>query len=233
MIYQHRLVISRGGRLSKRHEVFQGDSMKVIESHGSVLVGAWEVWIGAEAGSSVYQIRQFDSLAAWEQHQQRLRDDAAHDERRVSQLYTLFDFCDTSILRLNPRSPALPQQWPSFDAVQGQPRGVFEQRTIWLRPDGTDRHHETYFDQIQPALEREGSRVVAFFDTVIGPGTTNGRSHRSIELRHFTDMGAWQRWREAQESDPALWELTRQVWPSLIDRMDSLLLKPLDYSRIR
>lgn len=39
MIYQHRLVISRGGRLSKRHEVFQGDSMKVIESHGSVLVG--------------------------------------------------------------------------------------------------------------------------------------------------------------------------------------------------
>ena len=79
MIYQHRLVISRGGRLSKRHEVFQGDSMKVIESHGSVLVGAWEVWIGAEAGSSVYQIRQFDSLADWEQHQQRMRDDAAHD----------------------------------------------------------------------------------------------------------------------------------------------------------
>ena len=136
MIYQHRLVISRGGRLSKRHEVFQGDSMKVIESHGSVLVGAWEVWIGAEAGSSVYQIRQFDSLADWEQHQQRMRDDAAHDDRRVSELYTLFDFCDTSILRLNPRSPALPRQWPSFDAVQGQPRGVFEQRTIWLRPNG-------------------------------------------------------------------------------------------------
>ena len=110
---------------------------------------------------------------------------------------------------------------------------MFEQRTIWLRPNGTDRHHQTYFDQIQPALEREGSRVVAFFDTVIGPGTTNGRSHRSIELRHFTDMGAWQRWREAQESDPALRALTRQVWPSLIDRMDSILLKPLDYSRIR
>ena len=135
MIYQHRLVISRGGRLSKRHEVFQGDSMKVIESHGSVLVGAWEVWIGAEAGSSVYQIRQFDSLADWEQHQQRMRDDAAHDDRRVSELYTLFDYCDTSILRLNPRSPALPRQWPSFDAVQGQPRGVFGQ-LICKPPNG-------------------------------------------------------------------------------------------------
>ena len=46
MIYQHRLVIARGGRLEQRHVHFQKDAMQALDDHGSKLVGAWEIWIG-------------------------------------------------------------------------------------------------------------------------------------------------------------------------------------------
>lgn len=233
MIYQHRFVISRGGRMDQRHETFQGDSMKVIEAHGSILVGSWEVWVGPDAGSAVYQLRQFESLAAWEQHQDRIRADAAHDTRRLSELYSLVDYVDTSIVRLSAASPALPVSWPSYDDIRGTPRGVIEHRTIWMRPDMADTHHETYFRDIAPALDYEGAQLIGLFDTLIGPGTTNGRSHCSIELRRFPDLASWQRWRERQDTDPALRKLNRQVWPALVDRIDSRLMTPLDFSRIR
>jgi len=35
MIYQHRLVIARGGRLVKRHAAFQKEALGALEEHGS------------------------------------------------------------------------------------------------------------------------------------------------------------------------------------------------------
>lgn len=233
MIYQHRLVIARGGRLVKRHAAFQKEALGALEEHGSVLIGAWEVWIGPEAGCSVYQIRQFESLAAWEQHRERVHRDASLNDRYRSNLSPINDFVETAIVKRVEESPQLPTVWGTVDSVRGMPRGFFEQRTLYFRPGTSAAHHRLYFEQLVPALERDGARLQAFFDTVIGPGTTNMGSHRSIELRRFPDMASWQRWREAQESDKELATLVKEVWLSKVERVESVLLYPLDYSRMR
>jgi hypothetical protein len=61
----------------------------------------------------------------------------------------------------------------------------------------------------------------------------NAGSHRSIELRRFPDLATWQRWREVQDTDAALRSLLRERWAPLVDRVESLLLRPLAYSRMR
>jgi hypothetical protein len=233
MIYQHRLVIARGGRLVKRHAVFQRDALSALEAHSSVLIGAWEVWIGPDAGCAVYQVRQFDSLAAWEIHQEELRRNRTFTGQRDANLLPAIDFVTTSIVRLSERSPALPKRWPGVAEVSATPRGFYEQRTLYFRPDATDAHHRIYFAELVPALECEGAKLIALFDTVIGPGTTNAGSHRSIELRRFPDLASWQRWREVQESDPDLARLTKETWLDKVERVESVLLRPLDYSRLR
>ena len=232
MIYQHRLIVARSGRLEKRNEVFEREMLSALDGHGSVLVGAWEVLLGPEAGSGVYQLRQFDSLAAWELHQERVRQDR-QQKCRQDQLYPSLDAVDTAIVRLAERSPALPAGWPALEALREAPRGIFEQRFLHFRPDSVREHHALYFDEVLPALEREGVTLTGFFDTVIGPGSMNAGSHRSVELRRFADLATWQRWREAQDTDPALRRLVRERWAPLVERVDSLLLRPLVYSRIR
>lgn len=233
MIYQHRLVIARGGRLIQRHAAFQKEALGALEDHGSVLIGAWEVWIGPEAGCGVYQIRQFESLAAWEQHRERVHRDAALNERYRSNLSPINDFVETSIVKRVEEAPPIPTTWGTVDAVRGTSRGFYEQRTLYFRPGSAAAHHRVYFDQLVPALERDGAQLIGFFDTVIGPGTTNTGSHRSIELRRFPDMASWQRWRQAQESDQALASLVKETWLSKVERVESVLLYPLDYSRMR
>lgn len=233
MIYQHRLVIARGGRLVKRHVAFQREALAALDAHGSVLIGAWEIWIGAEAGCGVYQIRQFESLADWERHHERVHRDAQLNERYRSNLSPYNDFVDTAIVRCADGAPPLAEAWPPVDSVRGRPRGFFEQRILYFRPGTATAHHQLYFGQVAPALEREGATLVGFFDTVIGPGTTNTGSHRSIELRRFPDLASWQRWRAAQETDPELARLVKEDWSSKVERVESVLLYPLDYSRLR
>jgi len=140
---------------------------------------------------------------------------------------------ETAIVKRVEESPQLPTVWGTVDSVRGMPRGFFEQRTLYFRPGTSAAHHRVYFEQLVPALERDGARLQTFFDTVIGPGTTNTGSHRSIELRRFPDMASWQRWREAQESDRELATLVKEVWLSKVERVESVLLYPLDYSRMR
>ena len=233
MIYQHRLVIARAGRLVERNTVFERETLSALEASSSVLIGAWEIWIGGEAGCGVFQLRQFESLAAWETHQEALRRNRAFTGQRNAHLFPALDFVTTSIVRLADRSPVLPETWPTVEEAKGTARGIYEQRTLYFRPDSAEAHHELYFSAVAPALEREGGKLIAFFDTLIGPGTTNAGSHRSIELRRFPDLASWQRWRETQESEPSLAQLTKQKWLAKVDRVESALLWPLDYSRMR
>lgn len=232
MIYQHRLIVARSGRLEKRNEIFQREMLSALDEHGSVLIGAWEVLLGPESGAGVYQLRQFDSLNAWEQHQDRVRQDR-QQRGRQDNLYPAIDAVDTAIVRLAERAPALPATWPSVAALADTPGGFFEQRFLHFRPAATRDHHALYFDSLMPALEREGAQLAGFFDTVIGPGSMNAGSHRSVELRRFPDMAAWQRWRQAQDTDPVLRALLRERWAPLVERIDSVLLRPLVYSRMR
>lgn len=233
MIYQHRLVIARGGRLEKRHTAFQEEVLAALDDYGSVLIGAWEVWIGPEAGCAVWQLRQFDSLAAWEQHQERVRQDRELSDRRQTNLYPYNDFVDTSIIRLATGSPVLSESWPPIEDVRGTERGFIEQRIDYLQPGTSRSHNEFYFERVAPALARYDAELIGLFDTVIGQGTTNAGSHRCVELRHFPDMTSWQNWRSVQDTDPELRELVKTEWMSKIERVDTSLLRPLDYSRIR
>ena len=233
MIYQHRLVTALSGRLEDRHEQFQRVAMAALDDHGSKLVGAWEIWIGGGAGAAIWQLREHESLATWEQHRMKAMADAALRSGQDATLYPTLDFVDTSILRLTDFSPAFPSDWPAFDAVRGTDRSFIEQRIIYMRPDKAAAHHAVYREEVMPALERDGATLIAFFDTVIGPGTTNTGSHRSIELRRFPDLSAWQRWREAQDRETGLSQLVKRVWLGAVTRVDSTLLRPMDYSRIR
>jgi hypothetical protein len=233
MIYQHRLVVARGGKLEKRHEQFQRVSLNALDEHGSQLVGAWEIWVGPDAGCALWQLREHESLATWEQHRERAMADSGLTAGQTAQLYPNLDFCDTSILKLVGGSPSFPDAWPAFNDVRGQPRGFIEQRILYFTPNQSAPHHAFYFDQLCPALEREGASLIGLFDTVIGPGTTNVGSHRSVEIRRFPDMASWQRWREIQDEDTALSTLIKSEWLSKFERIDSTLMRPMDYSLIR
>ena len=174
-----------------------------------------------------------ESLAAWEQHRERVHRDAALNDRYRSNLSVINDFVETAIVKCVEGSPQLPTVWGTVDSVRGLPRGFYEQRTLYFRPGTSAAHHRVYFERLVPALERDGAMLQAFFDTVIGPRTTNTGSHRSIELRRFPDVASWQRWREAQESDEELSTLVKEAWLSKVERVESVLLYPLDYSRMR
>jgi hypothetical protein len=232
MIYQHRLVVALPGKLPERNAVFENEVLNALDEHGSTLIGAWEVWLGREAGRAVYQIRQFASMTAWAEHQDRVRGDSSLRERQAG-LYPQLDYVETAIVRPAAGSPLLPERWPAVREVKGRPRGFFEQRVLYFRPDTAAEHHRFYFESVAPALERGGARLIGLFDTVIGPGTTNAGSHRSLELRRFDSLADWQRWRETQESDPALARLTKEEWLSRVERVETTLLYPLDYSRMR
>ncbi len=233
VIYQHRLIIARGGKLEERHKQFQRVALASLDGNDSQLVGAWEVWIGADAGSAIWQVREHESLASWEAHREKAIRDAGLREGQANHLYPTLDFVDTAILRLADSSPRLPAAWPAIAAVRGEPRHYIEQRVIYLRPGRAEAHHQLYFEKVNPALTREGGSLIAFFDTVIGPGTTNTGSHRSVEIRRFPDMQSWQRWRECQDRDSALSQLLKRAWLENVERVDSALLRPMDYSRIR
>jgi len=233
MIYQHRLVIARGGKLEQRHLHFQKDAMQALDDHGSKLVGAWEIWIGPDAGCAVWQLREHESLATWEQHRERAMADTALRQGQDKGLYPTLDFVDTAILKLTEFSPGFPGQWPDIDAVRDQPRGIIEQRILSFKPGTVAAHHTFYRDRIMASLERNGATLLGFFDTVIGPGTTNMGSHRSVELRWFPDMTHWQNWREAQDLNAELAQLVKGDWLATIERVDSTVLRPMDYSRIR
>ena len=233
MIYQHRIVIARAGKLEKRHEQFQAKALEALDAAGSVLIGAWEVYLGQETGSAVWQLRQFESLTAWTELQDRVAADQALSEARQRSLFPHLDEVNISILRLADISPALPTEWPDIDEIRGQPRGYIQQRILRFGVGAAAEHHAFYKQAVLPALERDGARLIGLFDTMIGEGTTNGRSMRSVELRHFSSLEQWQTWREAQDNEPSLNQLIKSQWMPRVQHMDSALLRPLDYSRIR
>ena len=207
--------------------------MQALDDHGSKLVGAWEIWIGVDASCAIWQLREHESLASWEQHRERAMADTALRRSQDGGLYPTLDFVDTAILRLAEFSPGFPGEWPDFDAVRGKPRGFIEQRILSFKPGTATAHHALYAEKVMPALEREGGSLLGFFDTVIGPGTTNTGSHRSVELRRFPNLAHWQNWRDVQDRDGDLAKLIKSDWLATIERVESTLLRPMDYSRIR
>lgn len=228
MIYQHRLVVSAPGRLDQRNSSFQGGVRATLDAHGSRLVGAWEALSGPHIGASVWQLRQFDDLNTWQAHQDRVGEDRDYAQNRDA-LMAHVEFCDTAILREHRPLARLPLAWPESPAA-ARSGALYEQRVLWLRPATAREHQAFYAGEVAPALDSDDAKLVAYFDTVIGPGTTNAHSHRSIELRRFADAQAWQRWHDTLLDDPVRRRLVRELWPARLARMESVLLRPTAYS---
>lgn len=235
-VYQFRIVICREGRLEKRHVAFQAEGLGRLEGRGSKLIGAWEVIIGQDAGCAIYQLRQFESMAVWETYQLGIQEaQARHRERskKIQQkIYPYLDEVHTYIIRSADDMTEIPKTWPAIDTVRGQDRGYIEMRILDFRPGTVDEHHAFYRKQMIPALAREGAQLIGFFDTWIGPGSVND-SLRSFELRRFPDLASWQRWHELRDTNPELRQLVKTTWLSRVRRVESMLLRPMDYSLIR
>jgi hypothetical protein len=174
MIYQHRLIVARSGRLEKRNEIFQREMLAALDEHGSLLIGAWEVLIGPETGSGVYQLRQFESLSAWERHQENVRRDRQTSGRQ-GKLYPSLDAVDTAIVRSAERAAPLPVQWPGAESLQAMPRGIFE-------PGGIDQR------EVQIAKPAKAFAAVAG-DARLIVDQREPPSDQPVEQRRFADIG--------------------------------------------
>ena len=65
MIYQHRSITCRRGKLQKRTELFKATALKNFEDAGSPLIGSFETITGDDAYGICWQYRQFDSIDQW------------------------------------------------------------------------------------------------------------------------------------------------------------------------
>ena len=157
-------------------------------------------------------------------------DDDALRSRQGDRLHPTLDFVDNPILHLAEFSPRFPASWPDFDTVCGCDRSFIEQRIFDIRPDQPAAHQALYPDRIMPMLDRESASLIAFFETVFGPATTNASSHRSVELRRFPDLESWQRWRYIQNTDTQVSKLLKREWLNSVGCIDSAILYPMDYS---
>ncbi len=84
-----------------------------------------------------------------------------------------------------------------------------------------------------PALETAGGMLLAFFDTVIGPGTTNTGSHPHVESGVSRTLPSGNAGAASRTEDSALSNLLKREWLKAVTRVDNALLFPMDYSRIR
>ena len=62
MIYQHRSITCRRGKLQKRTELFKETALKNFEGAGSPLIGSFETITGDDAYGICWQYRQFDII---------------------------------------------------------------------------------------------------------------------------------------------------------------------------
>ena len=65
MIYQHRSMTCRHGKLQSRTELFAKTRLDNFESLGSPLIGSFEKTTGQDAFSIAWQYRNFESVEAW------------------------------------------------------------------------------------------------------------------------------------------------------------------------
>jgi hypothetical protein len=92
-------------------------------------------------------------MARWAELQDKVREDAVLSEARQTQLYPYLDEVNTTILARAEGSPEIPTEWPSIDAMRGQPRGYIVQRILRHKVD-TSTAWLPQVEQIQSALLR-------------------------------------------------------------------------------
>ena len=96
MIYQHRSMTCRRGKLHNRTELFAKTRLDKFESFGSPLIGSFETITGQDAFSIAWQYRQFEGFEDWASQQREISDNKQKDAtRKPSTLSPYIDEVDT------------------------------------------------------------------------------------------------------------------------------------------
>ena len=84
-----------------------------------------------------------------------------------------------------------------------------------------------------PALAREGAELIGLSNTLVGVSTANRKSDAKRRTASVSQSCELAKMREAQDNDPTLSKLVKQEWMPHLMELHSVMMPPLDYSRIR
>ena len=115
MIYQHRSMTCRRGKLHSRTELFAKTRLDNFESFGSPLIGSFETITGQDAFSIAWQYRQFESFEDWASQQREIAENKQKNAtRKPSTLSPYIDEVDTFLLQLNEKCSPIQKDWENF-----------------------------------------------------------------------------------------------------------------------
>ena len=119
MIYQHRSITCRRGKLQKRTELFKATALKNFEDAGSPLIGSFETITGDDAYGICWQYRQFDSIDQWIKQEQHVsgKPICIATQKPVTELTKQIDEVDTYLISLNQRCQPIDKTWPALDEL--------------------------------------------------------------------------------------------------------------------
>jgi len=234
MIYQHRAMICRRGKLQKRTELFEKTRLENFESAGPPLIGSFETITGQDAFSICWQYRQFKNIEEWAAQQEFVSTNKPNPPTgKTSNISEYVDEVDTYLIQLNSKCPPIRTDWEKFSSINKDIKGVFIQNIYRFQLSELEEAISGYFDIIYPRYDYHGVDHIGLFGTIIGSGSVNRRSLRQVELIRFEDLSVWEDWRNALKVDPVYKKSSKELWFSKVASLDSVIMEPTDFSRIR
>ena len=235
MIYQHRSITCRRGKLQKRTELFKATALKNFEDAGSPLIGSFETITGDDAFGICWQYRQFDSIDQWIKQEQHVsgKPIGIATQKPVTELTKQIDEVDTYLISLNQRCQPINKTWPAFDKLNVASNVIFIQNIYWFQPSELETAIDAYFELILPTYRVAGVELIGLFGTILGSGSMNGRALRQVELIRFDDLNVWNTYRNILKNDARFQRESRERWLSKIDKVSSVIMEPTDFSRLR
>ena len=235
MIYQHRSITCRRGKLQKRTELFKQTALRDFESAGSPLIGSFETITGEDANGICWQYRQFDSIDQWIKQEQHVtgKPIGISTQKPVTELTKQIDEVDTFLISLNERCQPISHTWTALDEVNTQSNSIFIQNIYWFQPSELEVAIDAYFELILPKYQISGVELIGLFGTILGSGSMNGRALRQVELIRFDDLNVWNNFRNTLKDDVEFQSESRARWLTKIDKVNSVIMEPTDFSRLR
>ena len=114
-----------------------------------------------------------------------------------------------------------------------QSNSIFIQNIYWFQPSELEVAIDAYFELILPKYQITGVELIGLFGTILGSGSMNGRALRQVELIRFDDLNVWNNLRNTLKDDVEFQSESRARWLTKIDKVNSVIMEPTDFSRLR
>ena len=114
-----------------------------------------------------------------------------------------------------------------------QSNSIFIQNIYWFQPSELEVAIDAYFELILPKYQIAGVELIGLFGTILGSGSMNGRALRQVELIRFDDLNVWNNFRNTLKDDVEFQSESRARWLRKIDKVNSVIMEPTDFSRLR